>query len=68
MSQATERPEPEYLGDAVYGQFEGDMLLLTTDSHLIGDAGNQIYLEPAVLTSLLNYLGRSGIIKSYELT
>ncbi len=43
-----------YLGDSVYADVEYDMLKLTTENG--GEPSNTIYLEPEVLTSLLDYL------------
>lgn len=52
---------PEYLGDSVYAQgdagFPGS-LVLTTDSHLMDDAGNTIILEPEVVLAFLRYVKR----------
>lgn len=51
--------EPEYLGDAVYAQAtKGGAIYLTTDSHLLHEAGNQIVLEPETLAALLQYVER----------
>lgn len=51
--------EPRYLGDAVYVQEWndfGDGIKLTTDSHHEHEAGNIIFIEPAVLRALLKWV------------
>ena len=46
----------EYLGDAVYAEFDGWQIKLTTSNGLYNT--NEIFLEPAVLRALLNYVRR----------
>jgi hypothetical protein len=48
----------DYLGDAVYAIFDGYGIWLTTDSHRREEAGNQIYLEPAVIDALDRFRDR----------
>jgi len=52
-------PPPLYLGDSVYVQpdsaFPG-RIVLTTDSHLMDDAGNILVLEPEVAVAFLKYV------------
>ena len=50
--------EARYLGDGVYIQPwpDGGGLKMTTRSHLDKDAENTVYLEPAVLEQLDQYL------------
>lgn len=49
--------KPQYLGDAVYIQFDegANMYILSTDSHKLRDADQTIWLEPSVMTALINY-------------
>lgn len=49
---------PEYLGDAVYIQFnEGmNMFALTTDSHKESEAGNVIFLETDIAKKIQKYV------------
>lgn len=47
---------PTYLGDSVYIQVDRNLLLLTTDSHELRHAGNQIWLEHSVAVALRDYL------------
>jgi len=54
---------PEYLGDSIYVQdgspWSGEpSLLLTTDSHLLEDEYNQIFLNAEVIRNLLDYIQR----------
>ena len=51
-------PNAEYLGDAVYADYDGFMVRLTTDSHRPEEAGNTIYLEPQIIEALMNYYKR----------
>lgn len=50
--------KPLYLGDAVYVNFDGCSVTLTTDSHEPADAKNIIYLEPRIIEALDDYLTR----------
>ena len=43
-----------YLGDAVYVDFDGDMLLLTTEDGV--QVTNMVCLEPSVYAALLDYV------------
>ena len=55
----------EYLGDSVYvqeGSFKGE-IVLTTNNGLPDDPRNKIYMEPAVLQALLDWLKAKEIIK-----
>lgn len=49
--------EPIYLGDGAYVQFdEFGTLIITTNTHIIKEADNAIYLEPAEVQNLIKYL------------
>jgi hypothetical protein len=50
--------EKTYLGDAVYAQWDRGMLKLTTEDGIMET--NTIYLEPEVITALLDYLKASS--------
>ena len=50
--------EKEYLGDSVYARFDGYGIILTTENGVPGDPSNEIYLEPSVLGSLNQFVGR----------
>jgi hypothetical protein len=45
----------QYLGDAVYADFDGYHIVLTTGNG-VGGFTNRIYLEPAVLAALNRYV------------
>jgi len=45
-----------YLGDSVYADFDGAGVELTTDNGM--GASNTIFLEPAVVVKLVEYLER----------
>lgn len=47
----------EYLGDAVYAEYDGYGVTLTTEDGV--STTNQIYLEPEVLLELLGYVRQS---------
>ena len=47
--------EKHYLGDGVYVDWDGDMLVLTTGDGI--RVTNTIFLEPEVIDALLAYLG-----------
>ena len=50
-------PKSVYLGDAVYASWDVDgNIILTTGSHRREEAGNLIFLEPAVQEALLKAL------------
>ncbi len=49
--------EKQYLGDAVYVEFDGYMLTLTTENGL-GAASNIIQLEPQVWFALQQYVAQ----------
>jgi len=59
-------PQPTYLGDAVYAQFECGDLVLTTGSHQRSDSSNTIYLEPKIVDSLLKYIEHVKLFKQQE--
>jgi hypothetical protein len=47
--------KPRYLGDGVYAQMDNicrEYVILTTDSHILENAQNTIYLEPDVIKRL----------------
>ena len=46
-----------YLGDGVYAERSGDVVVLTTDDGV--GVTNVIYLEPAVFTALLRFAASS---------
>jgi hypothetical protein len=46
--------EPQYLGDGVYAQWEGDMVKLTTEDGV--STTNTIYLEPQVYEALVRFV------------
>lgn len=45
-----------YIGDGVYVDYDGYMLVLTTEDGV--SVTNTIYLEPTVYRGLLNYVGK----------
>jgi hypothetical protein len=49
----------EYLGDAVYVEWVGSMLKLTTSNGLFDT--NTIYLEPEVLAAFEDYVRRADL-------
>lgn len=49
----------EYLGDSVYADVTDGFLVLTTENGM--GPSNTILLEPAVIRSLLNYIGRNQL-------
>lgn len=55
--------DPIYLGDAVYATIKDGVMVLTTDSHVLADAGNVIVLEPQVLDALVQYAKKNQLIK-----
>lgn len=46
----------EYLGDAVYAQYDGYHIVLTTEHHEIAQANNAIYLDADVIQNLNRYV------------
>lgn len=46
--------DKQYLGDGVYVDFDGYMLILTTEDGI--RVLNKIYLEPAVYENLIRYV------------
>ena len=50
------RPNKEYLGDAVYADFDDFGLILTTEDGI--SATNTIILEPDALEALFDYIQR----------
>jgi hypothetical protein len=48
------RENKEYLGDSVYAEFDGNVLVLTTDNGL--GPSNTIYLEPEVYGALAAFV------------
>jgi hypothetical protein len=51
-----------YLGDAVYADFDGYQVRLSTTNGIVET--NEIYLEPKVLSNFLQYL--EDLKKEYE--
>jgi hypothetical protein len=51
--------QKEYLGDAVYIEWQDGMLKLTTENGI--SATNTIYLEPAVLAAFEDYVRRADL-------
>lgn len=49
-----------YIGDGVYASYDGYQICLATDR---GKGLEKIYLEPAVLISLLNFAMQVGMIE-----
>jgi hypothetical protein len=47
---------PTYLGDGLYIQHTDAGLVLSTDTHILMDAGNIIYIEPEVAHALHSIL------------
>jgi hypothetical protein len=50
---------PIYLGDAVYGYFDGNGIELRLNSH---DAPCVVYLEPEVITALAGFARRNAVL------
>ena len=46
----------EYLGDSVYAECDGFGITLTTHNGYPDDPRNKIFLEPAVIEALLEYI------------
>jgi hypothetical protein len=46
----------EYLGDSVYAECDGFGITLTTNNGYPDDPRNKIFLEPAVIAALLEYI------------
>jgi hypothetical protein len=46
----------EYLGDSVYAEFDGYQITLTTENDLANDPSNTIFLEPAVVAALQEFI------------
>jgi hypothetical protein len=57
------QPEPFYLGDAVYAQWDGYHIILTTNTHNLATAKNIIALDPEVLFALRIY---ENLVKTYQ--
>jgi len=52
-----------YLGDGVYvspGRYDGE-IVLTTDSHLIEEARNRVYLSPDIVQKLQTWLAPAAV-------
>ncbi len=45
-----------YLGDSVYADFDGYMVILTTENGT-GEASNRIFMEPQVFGALQDFVG-----------
>jgi hypothetical protein len=57
------RKEAAHLGDGVYaqpGSYEGEVVL-TTGSHVVGEAGNVIYLDPDLVKRLQTWLAPAAV-------
>ena len=52
-----------YLGDAVYADFDGENIILTTDHGLRYGPSNKIALDSEVASKLLVYLTRVVLVK-----
>lgn len=48
-------PTKRYLGDAVYAEYDGYSVVLTTENGI--STTNTIYLEPELLSNLFEYWG-----------
>ena len=44
-----------YLGDSVYAKSDGYHIILTTENGIPGDPSNEIFLNPIVISNLLEY-------------
>ena len=56
VTVAPPQPEPVYLGDGLYADFDGFQIELYASNGMYKT--NQVYLEPSVLTAFLNYVKR----------
>ena len=52
-----------YLGDSVYADTENGMVKLTTENGY--EPSNTIYLEPEVLSALVNYAKHFNVFRNY---
>jgi hypothetical protein len=48
-----------YLGDSVYVEYDGYVIILTTENGLPIDPSNLIVMEPEVVASFLKFLERN---------
>ena len=48
----------EYIGDGMYAESDGFGIVLTTENGV--ETSNRIYLEPPVLTALMEFVERVG--------
>ena len=57
--------EATYLGDGVYAVLDKNinMVRLTTNSHRVIEADNEIYLEPKVFQALVDFAKRINWLK-----
>jgi hypothetical protein len=61
IDQTTESARPqEYIGDGVYASFDGNQIGLTVNDHRNPVA---VYLESAVMCSLIDYARQVGMLK-----
>ncbi len=55
---AEERKKHEYLGDAVYAEWDGYHMILRTNDHQDSKCHEKIYLDVSVLNALWNFADR----------
>ena len=55
-----------YLGDSVYAEYDGYGIWLRTDHHEEYQATNNIYLEPELMQSLVNFANMKKELKNVE--
>ncbi len=53
-----------YLGDGVYAEFDGDGIWLRTGTHEDHLCDNRIYLEPAVIYELTQFLAICNTLRT----
>lgn len=58
-------PDPTYLGDGVYASIRAHdhSLVITTSHHHPLHADNVIYIDPIVLSLLIEYAKRAGLLQ-----
>lgn len=61
-TNSTLENEKNYLGDGVYSRIENGTIVITSENGIT--VQNEIFLEPFVLFSLINFALQQGIIKN----